>query len=207
MKGWSKNATGKSLELQLESLGREPTVCDKQKGVTCGDMNTKCSIWIQQANNNEKYNYGWCCPHCITTLDKHLLGAQVAIYWEADDMFYFGTINGYDSASKSHRVLYDDMEWEFVDLTKECVFYNFLGMNMRRELGIEFHKSATADTSNEYCSTDVPVASILKNAVSPVSSKIESNKSNSPTPLKRKLEDDESSENLSSSRRKSSRGH
>mgnify|MGYP003386002597 CR=1 FL=1 len=123
-----------SIGMSKGKVNAKSTKENKSKSDTKIDTNTNTDIGV-----NQKHDYGWCCPNCVSTLTldnkHHMLGVQLAIYWEVDDMFYFGTINGYDEVSQSHRVLYEDLEWEFLELNKECVFYNYYGVDLKRELG------------------------------------------------------------------------
>ena len=41
------------------------------------------------------------------------------VWWPEDKQYYTGVLNAYDAVSGKHRVLYDDGEWEFLDLSAE----------------------------------------------------------------------------------------
>mgnify|MGYP003386739898 CR=1 FL=1 len=65
------------------------------------------------------------CPHCISTLGSVLIQQSIAVYWSDDDTFYYGVIDAYDANSNTHRILYEDNEWEFVQLKQEIVLYKY----------------------------------------------------------------------------------
>jgi hypothetical protein len=65
----------------------------------------------------------WFCPDCILEAADNLMNREVIVWWRNDDCSYHGVINVYDPDSQTHRVLYDDQEWEFLDLTKEPYFF------------------------------------------------------------------------------------
>ena len=67
--------------------------------------------------------YGWLCPTCAhsETIGDQVVGRAVKVWWKDDAQFYCGSVNAYDSVSGKHRVLYDDDEWEFIDLGVEPV--------------------------------------------------------------------------------------
>ena len=70
---------------------------------------------------------GWMCPDCIVTLGSELLGRRVLVWWADDKVLYPGTIDAYDAASARHRVLYEDNEWEFLNLSAEPVIMSIGG--------------------------------------------------------------------------------
>lgn len=55
--------------------------------------------------------------------NHEFLDRQVLVWWHDDDCCYRGTVSAYDPISRRHRVLYDDGEWEFIDLAVESVLY------------------------------------------------------------------------------------
>ncbi|KAL6633992.1 hypothetical protein ACP70R_026663 [Stipagrostis hirtigluma subsp. patula] len=64
-------------------------------------------------------------------LDGSLVGARIKVWWPDDKMFYKGVVDSFDSASKRHKVAYDDGDvevlllrdekWEFISEEKETV--------------------------------------------------------------------------------------
>lgn len=68
-------------------------------------------------------HWKWICPDCIVEQGSSLAGTEVNVWWHDDALAYRGVIDVYDQASQCHRVLYDDNEWEFVNLAIEpCAF-------------------------------------------------------------------------------------
>lgn len=61
----------------------------------------------------------WVCGSCVELLGAQLVGADVLVWWHDDKIPYRGTVDAYDDVSMCHRVLYEDGEWEFVNLTIE----------------------------------------------------------------------------------------
>ena len=55
--------------------------------------------------------------------EHELLNRSVLVWWQDDGCCYHGIVNAYDPSSQRHRVLYDDGEWEFIDLASEPVVY------------------------------------------------------------------------------------
>ena len=48
------------------------------------------------------------------------------MWWKDDAQYYCGSVNAFDSVSGKHRVLYDDDEWEFIDLGVEPVLTDMM---------------------------------------------------------------------------------
>ena len=65
----------------------------------------------------------WLCASCVTTLGAALIGADVMVWWHDDTQAYRGCIDAYDEASQCHRVMYQDQEWEFVNLAIEPIAF------------------------------------------------------------------------------------
>jgi hypothetical protein len=63
--------------------------------------------------------WSWLCGQCVQDLGPALIGADVTVWWHDDKQCYRGAIDAYDAASQCHRVLYEDNEWEFVNLAIE----------------------------------------------------------------------------------------
>lgn len=90
----------------------------------------------------------WMCPGCIDGEPASLQGRRICIWWPGDQVYYPGTIHDFDAASRSHRIIYDDEDWEFVKLPIEIVLY-------AEQLEVEEptvdskKRKATADTSLE----------------------------------------------------------
>lgn len=70
----------------------------------------------------ERYPMTSICANCVGSLKEALVGRCVQIWWHDDECKYTGHLNAYDPVSGKHRVLYDDGEWEFIDLKKEPVW-------------------------------------------------------------------------------------
>ena len=47
------------------------------------------------------------------------LGARVEIFWSGDGAFYPGCVSGYDAATLTHRITYDDGEAHWIRLWRE----------------------------------------------------------------------------------------
>lgn len=52
-----------------------------------------------------------------------LLHRRVLVWWKDDRCCYGGVVEAYDPYSRRHLVLYDDGEWEFIDLACEPVLF------------------------------------------------------------------------------------
>lgn len=74
-----------------------------------------------KGSNTSKNNFSWNCPSCLK-INAAVIGSRVAIWWNDDQRAYTGKIDAYDSHSECHRILYDDGEWEFSDLSYEPYF-------------------------------------------------------------------------------------
>lgn len=64
-------------------------------------------------------SWSWLCPLCVQDLGAALIGVDVTVWWHDDAQCYRGVIDAFDEASLCHRVLYEDNEWEFVNLAIE----------------------------------------------------------------------------------------
>ncbi|KAH9325840.1 hypothetical protein KI387_006018, partial [Taxus chinensis] len=51
--------------------------------------------------------------------DGALVGQRIRVWWPIDKGFYSGTINEFDSANKTHKIVYDDGEVELIHLGSE----------------------------------------------------------------------------------------
>lgn len=67
--------------------------------------------------------WSWLCAQCIAELGAALIGVEVNVWWHDDMGGYRGTIDAFDEVSQCHRVLYEDNEWEFVNLAIEPVMF------------------------------------------------------------------------------------
>ena len=68
----------------------------------------------------------WLCGSCVEVLGAQLVGADVLVWWHDDKQAYPGTIDAFDEVSLCHRVLYQDGDWEFVNLTVEPACFGSL---------------------------------------------------------------------------------
>ena len=77
----------------------------------------------KKGGKNDGGAYDWLCPACAHSgvVGEQVVGRAVKVWWKDDAQFYCGTVNAYDTASGKHRVLYDDGEWEFIDIGVEPV--------------------------------------------------------------------------------------
>lgn len=95
--------------------------------VTQGDLKRgRISKSFQADMNNykdESYNWKWICGSCISKLGGDLVGRKVKIWWVDDYKSYSGSLNAMDEISRCHCVLYDDQEWEFINLSVEPVLF------------------------------------------------------------------------------------
>ena len=67
----------------------------------------------------------WICPSCTVDRGVELLGREVQVWWNDDYCAYSGQVNAFDAMSDCHRVLYQDSEWEFVELSRETYLIAF----------------------------------------------------------------------------------
>ena len=66
-------------------------------------------------------NWLWFCPPCVLDQGAELIDKKVQVWWQDDARYYQGVVRAYDAASERHCVLYDDREWEFINLGTEPV--------------------------------------------------------------------------------------
>lgn len=71
--------------------------------------------------------WSWLCPQCVQELGNALIGVDVTVWWHDDAQCYRGVIDAFDEASQCHRVLYEDNEWEFVNLAIEPAAFGSAG--------------------------------------------------------------------------------
>jgi hypothetical protein len=74
-------------------------------------------------SDGEKETWGWYCTDCLQQKGPELIGWKVLVWWPDDSELYQGVINAYDEASKRHRVLYEDNEWEFIAVDVEPLLF------------------------------------------------------------------------------------
>jgi hypothetical protein len=75
--------------------------------------------WQDAVDGTARQSWQWLCASCVGRSGRRLIGKEVCVWWHDDLKAYRGVVNAFDEASGSHRVLYDDEEWEFVNLTAE----------------------------------------------------------------------------------------
>lgn len=63
--------------------------------------------------------WNWLCSTCLSRARENLVGHEVQVWWQDDAQAYRGEIDAFDPVSGNHRVLYEDDEWEFVNLAIE----------------------------------------------------------------------------------------
>jgi hypothetical protein len=61
------------------------------------------------------------CPSCIQLQGPSLVNTRAKVWWADDKQFYCGTLRAYDHLSARHCILYDDNQWEFINLGVEPV--------------------------------------------------------------------------------------
>lgn len=66
-------------------------------------------------------DWQWLCPPCVLKQGAELIDKKVQVWWQDDEQYYSGVVQAYDAASERHCVLYDDREWEFINLGTEPV--------------------------------------------------------------------------------------
>lgn len=66
-------------------------------------------------------DWQWMCPSCVLEQGAGLIDKKVQVWWRDDAQYYQGVVRAYDAASERHCVLYDDREWEFINLGTEPV--------------------------------------------------------------------------------------
>lgn len=63
------------------------------------------------------------------------IGHSVAIWWEGDQMWYHGSIKGFTEEGSKHLIYYDDGEMEYLDLSRDRVFWKDLPGRVISPLG------------------------------------------------------------------------
>ncbi|KAJ1425445.1 hypothetical protein B484DRAFT_480317 [Ochromonadaceae sp. CCMP2298] len=72
-------------------------------------------------------DWSWLCGACVHTVGPQLLDADVLVWWHDDRRPYAGRVDAFDATSRCHRVLYEDGEWEFVNLAAEPAAFSLRG--------------------------------------------------------------------------------
>jgi hypothetical protein len=90
---------------------------------------------FKKNNGEDGKQWHWICSDCLTVQGKQLLQQEIQVWWLDDYCVYYGTVDAFDEISSSHRVLYQDEEWEFLDLSSQA----FL---------ISYHKAGENNNSN-----------------------------------------------------------
>lgn len=80
---------------------------------------TPSSVTKSVAKGKKDHQETWQCKNCVASSGEGLLGQKVAVWWRHDACSYPGHIDAYDAPSNTHRVLYEDNEWEFLMLGLE----------------------------------------------------------------------------------------
>eukprot|EP00252_Welwitschia_mirabilis_P002575 TRINITY_DN12525_c0_g1_i2.p1 TRINITY_DN12525_c0_g1~~TRINITY_DN12525_c0_g1_i2.p1 ORF type:complete len:934 (+),score=228.42 TRINITY_DN12525_c0_g1_i2:102-2804(+) len=94
--------------------------------------------------------------------DALLIGKKIKIWWPVEKRFYFGTINGFDSVTKTHKVSYDDggtelihlphEQWELIDKSeKDVPNLGSKGRKRRREPSKKVKSRNVKSTSATTC--------------------------------------------------------
>lgn len=65
-------------------------------------------------------------PECVEAgvtppVGQQAIGWRIAVYWKADQTFYCGTIQAFDSAMSRHHLVYNDGDEEHLQLGGEHV--------------------------------------------------------------------------------------
>ena len=74
------------------------------------------------------------------------IGHRVAIWWEGDQIWYHGSIKGYTEEGCKHLIYYDDGEMEYLDLSRDRVFWKDLPGRVISPLGSTRPEDALATT-------------------------------------------------------------
>jgi hypothetical protein len=75
----------------------------------------------------------WLCLKCLHAEDEILVNQVVDVWWNDDQRAYRGEVTAYDSLSRSHRVLYIDGQWEFLQLENEAYKINLKDVELKTE--------------------------------------------------------------------------
>ena len=106
-----------------KGLALEERVCD-----ICSDSRY-VGGWPSHSDCDVSKGGSWVCGDCIQECGATLMGNEVAIWWDDDSKFYHGVVKAFDEQSGTHKVLYEDDEWEFVHLGQEvCDFKKLKGI-------------------------------------------------------------------------------
>ena len=60
------------------------------------------------------------------------LGKRLEVFWEGDEVFYRGTVVGFNGKSKTHQILYDDNDVEKVNLAVCPLLFLAVALGARR---------------------------------------------------------------------------
>lgn len=66
-------------------------------------------------------DWQWVCPQCVLDKGAELIDKKVQVWWQDDAQYYQGVVRAYDAVSQRHCVLYDDRQWEYINLGTEPV--------------------------------------------------------------------------------------
>ncbi len=86
-----------------------------------GSSSSSSAKKARKSKVDSDLGFGWFCPDCVEYLKSELIGLYVLVWWADDKALYGGKIDAYDFNSSRHRVVYDDGEWEFLNLIAEPV--------------------------------------------------------------------------------------
>lgn len=74
------------------------------------------------------------------------IGHRVAIWWEGDQIWYHGSIRGFTEEGCKHLIYYDDGEMEYLDLSRDRVFWKDLPGRVISPLSTHLPEDALATT-------------------------------------------------------------
>jgi hypothetical protein len=80
---------------------------------------------FKKNKSDDGKQWHWICSDCLTVKGKQLLQQEIQVWWLDDYCVYYGTVDAFDEISSSHRVLYQDEEWEFLDLSSQAFLISF----------------------------------------------------------------------------------
>lgn len=115
--------------------------------------------WRSEWNAGLKSVFPWgvICPYCIESGSGRgfgLVGCCVKVWWIDDDCAYEGVVNAYDLSSGKHRVLYDDGQWEFIDLKDQPALFTSYGDYFISSI----HSSSSSSSSSKLEEAQAPTS-------------------------------------------------
>lgn len=73
------------------------------------------------SDRSKRDSWHWLCPNCLIAHPNEVINRKIQVWWNDDHKYYPGIIKAFDETSRRHCILYEDDEWEYINISVEPI--------------------------------------------------------------------------------------